>query len=225
MLVPFNIVKGKDRSITGRQLSNRLVQGDPVNHRHRIGVFRASFYLVRGFAVLSRVFHAHSTFAEMHQHLVDGEAVKPRRESGLAPKTTDFSKELYEDLLSEIFSLRDISGHPQAERINATIMALEKLLESSHVSLGGFLSQLIVSRLRCLGFGCGHVFVCSGKLGIILQLPACSARFSRFRQFQGSGTFPRTTRVGMRCQVQYPQTAAVMRRFERVVALPDPKNY
>src|SRR4030095_8943628 len=126
--------------------------------------------------------------------------------SGFAPKTTDFSKELYEDLLSEIFGLRDVAGHSQAERVDATVMALVKLLESCHVTLGGFLPQLIVCRLRCLGFGCGHVLVCSGKLERISQLPACAARFFTLHQFQGSGTFLLTTRVGMRSQVQCPQT-------------------
>lgn len=47
--------------------------------------------------------------------------------------------------------------------------------------------------------------------------------FYAFASFKGAALFLRTTRVGTRCQVQYPQTRLVMRRFERVVALPDSK--
>jgi len=51
----------------------------------------------------------------------------------------------------------------------------------------------------------------------------CGTIITLFASFKGAALFLRTIRVGMRCQVQYPQTAAVMRRFERVVALPDSK--
>ena len=63
-------------------------------------------------------------------------------------------------------------------------MTLVKLFESSHIALGGFLSQLIICRLRCLGFGCGHVFVLgqarkkfhktSSLFGTIITLPRVS---------------------------------------------------
>jgi hypothetical protein len=69
-------------------------------------------------------------------------------------------------------------------------MALVKLLEGCHVALSRFLPQLVICRLRCLGFGCGHVLVCSGKLDKISQLPACSARFvTLFASFKGAALF------------------------------------
>src|SRR5687768_13050780 len=135
----------------------------------------------------------------MHEDLIDCQAVKPGRKSRFAPKTADFSKELYEDLLSEIFGLRNVAGHSQAQRINATIMALVKLLESCHVALSGLLPQLIVCRLRCLGFGCGHVLVCSGKLGRNFTTSGlCGTIFTPFASFKGAALFLRTIRVGMR---------------------------
>ena len=159
VFVPFDVVKGKNRAVTGRQLGNGFIEGNPVNNRHRVGVFRAFDYLNRRFAVLSGLLHPHAAFAEVHQHLIDGQPVQPGSKSRLATKASNFSKELNEDLLCEIFSLRDIPGHSQAERINATIMALVKLLEGSHVALSGFLRQPVIGCSRCLGFGCGHVFV------------------------------------------------------------------
>jgi hypothetical protein len=75
----------------------------------------------------------------VHEHLIDCQAVKPGRKSRLAPKTTDFSKELYENLLSEVFCLRDIAGHSQAQRVDATIVTLVKLFEGGHIALSGFL--------------------------------------------------------------------------------------
>src|ERR1044072_151427 len=155
--MPFDVVKREHRPVTGRQLSNSLIERYPVNYGHGIGVFRAFYYLSGRFAVLSRLLHAHAALAEVHEHLVHRQAVQPGSKGGFTTETTNFSKELNEDLLCEIFCLRDITGHAQAERVNAPIMTLVKLLESSHVMLGGLLSQLVICRLRCLGFGCGHV--------------------------------------------------------------------
>src|SRR5438046_752489 len=89
--------------------------------------------------------------------------MQPGRKGRFATKTSNFSKELNEDLLCEIFRLRDVTGHPQTEGINPAIMALVELLEGVHVALSGLLSQRVIRLLLCLGFGCGHVFVCSGK--------------------------------------------------------------
>jgi hypothetical protein len=93
----------------------------------------------------------------VHENLVDREPVKPGSEGRFASKATDFSKELYENLLSEVFSFRNRTRHPKAQRVNATIMALVQILKSDHIPLGRLLRQLIVCRLRSLGIGCCHV--------------------------------------------------------------------
>src|SRR6266496_709172 len=137
-------MKGKHRPISGRELGNSLVQRNAVDYRHRIRVLSALHYLNWRFTILSRLLHPNSALAEMHEHLIDGETVKPGSKGRFAPKTPDFSKELNEDLLSEIFSLRHISCHPQTKGINSTIMTLVELLKSAHVSLGSSLRQRIV---------------------------------------------------------------------------------
>ena len=223
--MPFDIVKRKNRPITGRQLSDSLIERYAVNYGHGIGVFSPFHYLRRRFAVFSRLLHAHATFAKMHEHLIDGEPVQPGSKSGFTPETTDFSKELDEDLLCEIFGLRDIAGHSQAERVDAAIMTLVKLFESSHIALGRFLRQLVICRLRCLGFGCGHVFICSGKFERYLtnfrhvwhdsHASAC---------FKGAALFSLPCPRGDAVQRSSTLNAAVMRRFARVVALPDSKS-
>jgi hypothetical protein len=78
--------------------------------------------------------------------------------------------------------------------------------------------------LRCLGFGCGHVRPLGQARKKSHKFRLVLARISRFREFQGSSTVPLDTRVGMRLGGPVPSNAAVMRRFTRVVALPDPKN-
>src|SRR5215813_10056597 len=88
--------------------------------------------------------------------------MKPGRKRRFATKTADFSKELYKNLLGEVFSFRDISRHAQAEGVNPSIMPLVQLFEGSHVPLSSTLRQSIICGL-CLGFGCGHVCLCSGK--------------------------------------------------------------
>src|SRR5207244_12389209 len=78
-------------------------------------------------------------------------------------RASNFSTDANEARRFKGISLLDVAGHPQTERVNPAIMALVELLESVHVALSGPLSQRVIRLLLCLGFGCGHVFVCSGK--------------------------------------------------------------
>src|SRR5882762_8492391 len=85
--------------------------------------------------------------------------MQPGSKGRLTTKASNFSKELDEDLLCQVFSFRNVAGHSQAEGINPAIMPLVKLLEGRHVTLSCSLCQRVICfRLR-LGFGCGHVFV------------------------------------------------------------------
>ena len=136
----LNIVKGKDRAVAGRQLTNGFVERYSIHYRHRIGVFRAFDYLYRCFAIIRGLLHLDAAFAEVHQDLIDGQPVQPGGKSRLTTKASNFSKELNEDFLSEVFSLRDVAGHSQAERVNPAIVPLVELLEGRHVALSRFLS-------------------------------------------------------------------------------------
>jgi hypothetical protein len=57
----------------------------------------------------------------------------------------------------------------------------------------------------------------------IFIFDACSPRYSPVRVFQRSGFFLDISQRGT-CEVLVALNAGVMRRFERVVALPDPKD-
>ena len=155
----LNIVQGEDRAVSGRQLPNSLIKRNAINYRHCVGIFGALDYLYRRFAIVRGLLHLDATLAKVHQDLVHSQPVQPGSESRLTTKASYFAKELNEDFLSEVFSLRDIAGHPQTERINPAVMPLVKLLEGGHVALGRFLRQGVIRFLRRLGFGCGHVFV------------------------------------------------------------------
>jgi hypothetical protein len=61
--------------------------------------------------------------------------------------------------------------------------------------------------LRCVGFGCGHVLVYSGKLGKIPRSPGLFWHESHASaSFNGAALVPLVARVGMRNGGQYPQT-------------------
>ena len=121
------------------------------------------------------------------KHLINSEPVQPGSKGRLATKASNFSKELNEDLLCEVFSLRNIPGHPQAEGVDATIMALVELLKGSHVALRSSLCQAVIGRL-CLGFGCGHVFVYFGQASWNFPPSCLFVTLSRFRRISRSGT-------------------------------------
>src|SRR5688572_31408893 len=103
--MPLDVVQGKHRPITGRELRDRLIEGDAVDNGHGVGVFCPFYYLGWCFTVFSRLLHTHAAFAEVHEHLIDCEPVQPGSKGRLTPETADFSKELNEDLLCEVFGL------------------------------------------------------------------------------------------------------------------------
>ena len=143
---------------------------------------------------------SHATLAKVHQDLIDRQTVQPGREGRLAAKAANFSKELDENLLCEVFGLRNIPRHPQAEGINPPVVALVKLLEGNHVALRGLLCQGVISCWRCPGFGCGHVFVCSGKRQkrVVATLSnACSLRIHDSAYFKGAATYSSATPRGL----------------------------
>ena len=84
----------------------------------------------------SRLLHPHSPSPEVHQDLIDGQAVKPGRESRLASETTDLAVELDEDLLGEVFGLGRVGSHPQAERVDSSAVARVQLFEGRRVARG-----------------------------------------------------------------------------------------
>src|SRR4030095_17263638 len=124
VFVSLNIVKGKNRAVAGRQLTDGFVERNAIHNRHRIWVFRAFDYLNRCFTVVSSLFHLDAAFAEMHQDLIDGQPVQPGGKGRFTTKASNFSKELNEDLLCKVFRLRDISGHPHAESGNPPGMSV-----------------------------------------------------------------------------------------------------
>ena len=149
--------------------------------------------------------------------------MQPGRKGRLTTKTSYFSKELNEDFLSEIFSLGDVAGHSQTERVNPAIMPLVKLLEGYHIALSSFLSQRVIRFLLRLGFGCGHVFVLGSATTEVASL-ALVSHDHESAHFKGAATKSLAFPQWGSCEALVALNAGVMRRFERVVALPDPKD-
>lgn len=201
MFVAFDVVQRKDRAVPWRQLGNCFIQSDAVDYRHRVWVLCPLNDLHGSFAILRGCLHANAPFPEVHEHLVNGQAMEPGRKGRFSAKASNFSKELDENLLCEVFSFRDISSHPQAEGINAAIMALIDLLEGFHVALSGPLSQSVIGLLLCLGLGCAHVFVCRES-----DEDVCSRRQSRVRGFKGAAPVSLNSgQAGREQGIPYPQ--------------------
>jgi hypothetical protein len=96
----------------------------------------------------------------MHQHLIDRQAMEPCGEGRFAAKRAYFAKELDKDFLSEVFGLRDVLRHSQAQAIDPAIMARVEFFVRSHIAPGGGLGQRIIclrGDLRLLGVGASDV--------------------------------------------------------------------
>src|SRR5437763_17203644 len=61
-----------------------------------------------------------------------------------------------EDFLRDVFRLRDVLCHPQAEAIDAAVITPIDFREGLHVAVRGSLRQLLISALRRIANGCGH---------------------------------------------------------------------
>src|ERR1044071_5698 len=214
MLVSFYIVQREDRAVAGRQLRYRFIKGDAVNDRHGVRVLRSLDDLHGGFAILGRLLHLHPALAKVHQDLIDRQAMQPRRKSRLATKAAYFAKELDEDLLREVFGLRDVLRHAKAERINATVMTLVKLLEGLHIAFCCSLRQRVVRALRFLGFGCGHLSLVHALGSRRLWSVSYFQHATRGNRSTGQSRSPDCQRKALSA---FPRL--VMRRFRRVVAL------
>ena len=80
----------------------------------------------------------------MHQDEINGEPVKPGAESALAAIRADFSDQMHENILRQIFSLGRIAGHTQTDTINLPVMALVQVPQSVNVTVGNSTRQEIV---------------------------------------------------------------------------------
>jgi len=219
----LNIVQGEDRAVAGRQLTDSLIKRNAIHYRHRIGILRAFDYLYRRFAIIRGLLHLDATLAKVHQDLVDSQSVQPGGKGRLTTKASYFSKELYEDFLSEVFGLRNVAGHSQTQRINPAIMPLVKLLEGRHIALGSFLRQSVIRFLGRLDFDCGHVFVFGASYENSI-LNAVRPGVSRVRIFKGARPFSSAFSTRFMRGYAIVLNAGVMQRLKRVVALPDPKD-
>lgn len=76
-------------------------------------------------------------FAEAHQDDVCSEAMKPRREGGFASECMDFTEELEEGFLSEVFGFEWITDHAEAEAVNAAGVLTVERFEGGAVAMLG----------------------------------------------------------------------------------------
>src|ERR1041384_5743750 len=96
MLVPFDVVQRKNRTITRWQLRNSLIQSDAIDDRHRVGILGSLHDLDRNFALFGCLLEPHAALPKMHQHLVHGQPVQPGGERRLAAEASNLAKELNE---------------------------------------------------------------------------------------------------------------------------------
>ena len=99
VLVSFNIVKHKDRPVATRQLCNRIIKSDSINHMHAAWILRAQYGLIRCLALFGRLLVADTALAKVHQDLVDRQTMQPGGECRLAAKASNLTEKLNKSFL------------------------------------------------------------------------------------------------------------------------------
>lgn len=100
-------------------------------------------------------------FAKAHEDDVCREAMEPGGEGGFAAEGVNFTEELKEGFLSEVFSLERIADHAKTETVNAAGVLAIELFECSGVTVlsaadGGI--ELWVGRSGRAHWGVGCFF-------------------------------------------------------------------
>jgi hypothetical protein len=107
---------------------------DAVNHGRRAAVSRAARAAFWNRAVRRLVFGPRTAAAEVHQHLIDRQAVEPRGERRLAAEAADAAQQREERLLRQVFGVRRVAGHAQGDAVDQPAVAVVNLLEGRRVA-------------------------------------------------------------------------------------------
>ena len=129
VFVSFHVVQHKDRPVAGWKLRDGPVQADAVNQAQKPSVVVPVLALHRLFLRRVRVVERHLLNAflpQVHQYDVDHQAVQPSRKRGLSAEGPDLTKKLQERFLGQVFRLRGVSDHAQAQRIHAPLVRFEE---------------------------------------------------------------------------------------------------
>ena len=126
VLVAFDVMQYKNRSIARRKLAHRPLQLHPVNGPGQCHIIRPEILLRRiFFGTLRSLFqrnHGKTLLPQMHQHDVDRKPMQPGRKCRFPPKCCNLTVELEECFLRQIFGLGRIRRHPQTKRIHPPLM-------------------------------------------------------------------------------------------------------
>ena len=94
------------------------------------------------------MFPARFIAPEVHQDKIYGKAVQPGAEPALAAKRSDFSKQVNEDFLGQILSLRRIVRHTQTYGIDSPVVAFVQIPDCLRAPISGRARQRIVRGVR-----------------------------------------------------------------------------
>ena len=81
VFVAFNIVKHEYVPVAIREFGNGILKGDPIDDPHLVRIRGTLDRLLRHLTVVRNFFILNASPAEMHQHLINGQTVKPGGES------------------------------------------------------------------------------------------------------------------------------------------------
>jgi hypothetical protein len=141
MLETFDVVKDEDHAVAGGKQGDGALERDAVDRTREHGVAGAEVALGRvffgGVDGLFERDELEALFAEVHEDEVDGEAVEPGGESGLAAEAAEFAEEVEEGFLGHIFGFGDVAEHAEAEGVDAAFMQGVELGESIGVAVFG----------------------------------------------------------------------------------------
>ena len=145
MLEALNVMQYKNILIAVWKLGNGLFQGDAVNDRHAVRVRRALDGLLGHLARLGSFFVLDAPTAEVHEDLIDRQAMEPGRECRIAAEAADLAEKLDENLLGKVFSLGLAAGHAERKAIGPAMVALVDHLERGQVAVGGQAAKIQIA--------------------------------------------------------------------------------
>src|SRR5215470_15162402 len=128
MLVPFDLVQGKNAAAAFREFLESTAQCNAINHATEIRIIFPEIAMQRRRLGVNRFVQRHCgrRFAptQLHQHSIHRDAIEPGREGGVTTKRSNRAEYLKKGFLSEVLSFSNVLRHEETNGINAVLVLL-----------------------------------------------------------------------------------------------------
>jgi len=158
MIEPVNVVKQEYDAISRRHRLYCALNGKTVNDpclgQIACTEATASSFFWNAFHQVIERDNCQGAFAQMHENRIDGQAMQPSAEDGVASKRCKLAVYLQKGVLRQVFSEREIAHHAQTDREDVLFILCVQLRKCVFIANLGTADSIRLSELGVSLAGC-----------------------------------------------------------------------